>query len=287
MKDIKVDFNREKEWWDAKASKEGKDLADESINRVLRWREIEKHLKGVRTILEVGAATGAFSIPLAKRGFTVTHVDFSSEMLKIAKRKAKGLKNITFVQANSTDLSRFHNRSFDLVLNMDGAVSFAGSKADQAIKESCRVTKKTLILTVSNLAELIVILTNSSLEVSNKFMKAVYTMFSEGLWHQKMFKDNNLLTKETEQKYFGALKAYSSNQLKKILEKNHMRVIRVGGLGSLANLCRIETIQKVKRNKKLFNEFIELCDKFDKEIMPDGPGTRQRAGLIAVAKPKL
>ncbi|MFZ2190403.1 MAG: class I SAM-dependent methyltransferase [Candidatus Magasanikiibacteriota bacterium] len=284
MKKIKIDFNREKEWWNAKAHKEENDLADESINRALRWREINKHLKGVKTILEIGAATGVFSIPLAKRGFKVTHVDFSPEMLDVAKRKAKGIKNITFIEANSTNLSRFPNRSFDLVLNMDGAISFSGSEASVAIKESCRVTKRTLILTVSNLAKMIALWVDSSLEVSNKFMGAVQAMFDQGLWHQKMFRDNYLLTKGSSQDYVGALKAYSSNKLRKELEKNHLRVARVGGLGSLASLCGVETIQKVMKNKKLFNEFIELCDKFDKEIMPEGPGTKQRAGLIAVAK---
>jgi len=62
---MKIDFGREKQWWDAKAPKEEQDLADEVINRDLRWREIERHLKEVETILDVGAGTGAFSILLA------------------------------------------------------------------------------------------------------------------------------------------------------------------------------------------------------------------------------
>lgn len=75
------------------------DLFDEKINRELRWREIEKHLSaGINTILDVGGATGAFSIPLAERGFKVVHFDLADEMIAIAKRKAeeKRLKNITF-----------------------------------------------------------------------------------------------------------------------------------------------------------------------------------------------
>ena len=34
----------------------------------------------------------------------------------------------------------------------------------------------------------------------------------------------------------------------------------------------------------LFEQFLDLCERFDREILPDGPGTRQRAGLIAVAE---
>src|ERR1700733_5365955 len=134
-----TDFTRERQWWDAKAPKEERDLADESINRALRWREIERHLEGVRTILDVGGATGVFSVPLAKRGFHLTHLDLSPEMLTIAREKAKGKANIDFVEGKASDLSRFPDRSFDLVLNLDGAISFSGSQALKAIQESCRV----------------------------------------------------------------------------------------------------------------------------------------------------
>ena len=37
---MKVDFDREKQWWDAKAPKEEQDIADEAINRALRWHSI-------------------------------------------------------------------------------------------------------------------------------------------------------------------------------------------------------------------------------------------------------
>jgi len=282
---MKVDFEREKQWWDAKAPKEEQDLGDEAINRALRWREIERHLEGVRTILDVGAGTGAFSIPLAQRGFSVTHLDFSPAMLEIARQKTQGLglKNLSFVEGNAVALP-FPDRSFDMVLNMDGAISFCGSEAERAIFESCRVTKKKLIITVSHRAWMVPVWLASSLEVAGRFLPAVYAMFEQGEWHQEQFPENPLLAKGATQDYFGAFKAFLPSEIRTLLEQAGMRVLRVGGLGSLANLCGEELIKRVRKDEALFQEFLELCERFDKEILPEGPGTRQRAGLIAVAE---
>lgn len=284
---MNVNFQREKEWWNAKAPAEEQDLADEEINRALRWREIEKHLEGIKTILDVGAGTGAFSIPLAQRGFSVTHFDFSDAMLKMARDKAQGLKNINFVQGNAVDLSLFGDRSFDLVLNTDGAVSFCGSEAEKALLESCRVSRKKLIITVSHRAWMVPVWTSSILEQADCILPAIYAMLNEGEWHQEQFPENAALVKgQTTLDYLGALKAFLPGELRKILEKTGMRVLRIGGLGSLANLCGKETVQKILKDRALFQEFLDLCERFDKEILPDGPGTRQRAGLIAVAERK-
>lgn len=284
---MKVNFKKEKQWWNAKAAKEEQDLADEAINRALRWREIERHLEGIKTILDIGAGIGAYSIPLAQRRFPVTHIDFSPSMLKIARQKSKSLnlKNIHFVEGNAVDLSQFPDHSFDLVLNMDGAISFCGSEAEQAIFESCRVTKKKLIITVSNRIWMFPVWLDSSLEAVKHFTPADYEMLERGEWHQEQFPENAMMTKGLTQNYFGAFKAFLPDELEKILKRAGMRILWIGGLGSLANLCGKETVEQVLRNKVLFEEFLDLCERFDKEILRDGPGTQQRAGLIAIAEP--
>lgn len=286
MRQIRVDFTRERAWWDAKAAQEDEAGGDTTINRALRWREVERNLTGVRTILDVGAGTGAYSIPLARRGFQVTHLDFSPRMLEMARSRAKGIRRIVFVEANAADLTGFRNRSFDLVLNMDGAISFCGSAAGNAVRESCRVARKRVIVAVSNRAMLASVAISTSLQASGRFMRAVEPIFRSGSWHQDQFPENIKFSKGTTQDYFGALKAFLPGELKVLLEKNGMHVRRCGGLGSLAWLCGKETAERVKGNRQLFNRFVDWCDRFDREIMPDGPGTRLRAGLIAVAEPR-
>jgi SAM-dependent methyltransferase len=281
---MEVDFNREREWWDAKAPEEEQDLGDEVVNRALRWQEIERHLAGVCTVLDVGAGTGAFSIPLARRGFAVTHVDFSPAMLILARHRAEGLVNLQFVEANAAALP-FPDRSFDLVLNMDGAISFCGSLAEQALWESCRVTRKKLILTVSHRAWMIPVWVSASIQVAGRFLPAVGAMFERGEWHQEQFMENPLLTKGATQDYFPGFRAFLPGELRALLEGTGMQVLRCGGLGTLANFCSPGAVERVCQDEALFQNFVDLCERFDQEVLSDGPGTQQRAGLIAVAVP--
>jgi len=281
---MQINFEQERQWWDAKAAKEETDLADEAINRTLRWREIERHLQGVHSILDVGAATGAFSIPLARRGFQVTHLDFSLEMLNLARQKATGLETIRFVQANATDLAQFADRSFDLVLNLDGAISFCGSAAEQALAESCRVTRGTLIASVSHRARMVGVWTQVSLQVSDCILPAVYEMVERGSWHQRNFPENPLLSKGSTNDYFGAFRAFLPGELGQLVEGAGLQVVRLGGIGTLATFLDNDLLEKVRSDARLLEEFLDLCERYDLQIDPHGLGTRQRAGLIVVAK---
>jgi len=44
--------------------------------------------------------------------------------------------------------------------------------------------------------------------------------------------------------------------------------------------------EQVCQDEALFQDFLDLCERFDREVLPGGPGTRQRAGLIAAAVPR-
>ena len=230
---------------------EEEDLGDEAVNRVLRWREVERRLAGVRAVLEVGAGTGAFAIPLAQRGFAVTHVDFSPAMLALARQRAEGLENVQFVEANAAALP-FPDRSFDLVLNMDGAISFCGSLAEQALREACRVARKVLILTVSHRAWMIPIWVSASVKAAERLLPAVGAMFDRGEWHQEQFPENPLLSKGVTQDYFPGFRAFLPGELRTLLEEAGMRVLRCGGLGTLANFCGPEAVEQVCQDEALY-----------------------------------
>lgn len=73
--------------------------------------EFNKQIK----IIDIGCGTGRHSIELAKRGYKVTGIDLSENMLNRAKEKAKDVNvEVQFIQA---DARNFHfDEKFDLAL---------------------------------------------------------------------------------------------------------------------------------------------------------------------------
>ena len=60
-------------------------------------------------VCDLACGTGNITIPLAKRGYDMTGVDISEDMLNIAREKADGL-DILFLNQSMTDLDLFrHN----------------------------------------------------------------------------------------------------------------------------------------------------------------------------------
>ena len=123
-------------------------------------RYIQKFLKPGAKILEIGAATGRYSIALAKMGYDVTAVDLTPKYVEIMKRKSVGLKKFQCMVGDALDLSTFKDNSFDIVLNL-GPMYHLFSKKDknQAIKETIRVTKKSGICMFAYISNAIIMTT--------------------------------------------------------------------------------------------------------------------------------
>jgi S-adenosylmethionine-dependent methyltransferase len=87
----------------------------------LTWRYLSQYLPSQGTILEIGAATGRYTLELAKRGYSVTAVDFAAALNEFCRRSITdaGLeKQVRFVVADARDLSTVTDRNFDAVLLM-------------------------------------------------------------------------------------------------------------------------------------------------------------------------
>lgn len=272
-------------FWDEISQVEEVDYDDEMINRRLRFKAIQCHLSGVRKILDVGAATGVFSIPLARMGFDVVHLDLSDEMIKVAKDKAANLTNISFVKQDAACLDIFEDNEFDLVLCFDGAISFSGRKAGNVISEICRVGKK-VMLSVSSKSCMTATWLNYSLTKLNRIHPSIKDMMETGYFSKDNYDDAEELTSIPE------LKAYDIGELRDALSKNGMNVLECRSIGSLTHLYlmhlyRQNTADGVLKKINAIStdkDFLEICDYYDHFVMPNGMGSFRRAGILAIAE---
>jgi SAM-dependent methyltransferase len=92
----------------------------------------------VRTVLDLGAGTGNHALPLARRGYDVTGVDLSNEMVEIARGKARdaGLE-VGFAQGDLRTVRV--DRRFDAVLLMFAVLGYQRTNTDvRAALENAR-----------------------------------------------------------------------------------------------------------------------------------------------------
>lgn len=113
-----------------------------SIEYLTNMKYILNELKEDDKILELGAATGRYTIPLAEKGYDITALEFVSNNVEKLQAKIKDFHNIKAMQGNAINLSQFQDESFDVVLNM-GPLYHFNNRADQekVIEETLRVLK--------------------------------------------------------------------------------------------------------------------------------------------------
>ena len=96
--------------------------------------------KGLK-VLDLGCGDGTTAIPAAQRGADVLGVDIASNLVAAGNKRAKelGLANCKFQLGDASDMQGVHDRSFDLLVSIFGAM-FAPKPLDAA-KEMVRVTR--------------------------------------------------------------------------------------------------------------------------------------------------
>ena len=126
---------------------------DDIIQKDHLQRKLLESLDGVQTVFDGGAGSGRFSILLAKRGCRVTHFDISQPMIDKAREIAEKegvLERITFVKGALEDLSRYADRSFDLVISFDAPISYTYPNQERVIGELVRIARKRILFSVSS-----------------------------------------------------------------------------------------------------------------------------------------
>ena len=115
-------------------------LERHQLEHDLTWRYLNRYLPAEGAILEVGAATGRYTLELAKRGYALTAVDLSAVLIEKCRKGIldQGLeRQVRFIVADARNLSEVAEKRFDAVLLM-GPLYHLVVDADRkmALKES-------------------------------------------------------------------------------------------------------------------------------------------------------
>jgi SAM-dependent methyltransferase len=111
----------------------------EYYDRIYWWKDYDREVEfltdvfrnyGVhgKRILEVACGTGAHTKILVKRGYEVTGVDLSEDVLRVARRKVR--RGATFLQGDMRDLSEVVQGEYDAVVCLFSAISYNTSLSD-------------------------------------------------------------------------------------------------------------------------------------------------------------
>ena len=96
-------------------------LEEHQLEFDLTWRLLEEYLPPKGSILEIGAATGRYTLGLVERGYAVTAVDLSAACLEECQKnltKAGLQEKAQFILADARNLNGVTQMDFDAVLLM-------------------------------------------------------------------------------------------------------------------------------------------------------------------------
>ena len=105
-------------------------------------RYIERYLKEGDRILDIGAGAGEYSFYFARKGYDVSALELADANIAAFRKKLTPEDRIDLVQGNALDLSRYADKSFDIVL-LFGPLYHLKQNSDKqrCIREAKRVCK--------------------------------------------------------------------------------------------------------------------------------------------------
>ena len=111
------------------------------IKKFLEHYFTDKEIKG-KVILDAGSRVGDYGAYLSEKGAKkVVGVDLSKRCIEKAQEKYKGNKKLEFHQGDITNLNKFKNNKFDIVICVGTMPYLDKKQSERALKEFLRVTK--------------------------------------------------------------------------------------------------------------------------------------------------
>ncbi|MCX6023790.1 MAG: class I SAM-dependent methyltransferase [Chloroflexi bacterium] len=247
---------------------------------LLPWREIERRLPEVRTVLDVGAGVGRFSLELARRGCEVVHVEADPVALAaaVAQARAERLRTIRFVRGALPGLGWLKTGVFDLVLCLDGAISFAYPRHKEAASELVRVGRRWIILGVVNRMTALRQWVESDLHFTAAEQQAP-RLLREGVY------DPGEAFSFFHPEALPPLYAFHPEELRQTLEHLGCHVPHLCAPGALAATLAPEALQQTLADERRRAAFLDLAAQYDANGAAMGVAPREMWGtLLATAR---
>lgn len=271
--------------WDERAEREAEREQlnpQKQIHTDLLWREIQRCVEGRDnlSILDAGAGTGRFSIPLAASAHKVVHLDISPGMLDLAREKSKalGIEGIDFIRGSVDNLSQFGDSRFDLVLCLDSPLSFCYESYEAALDELIRVARSQLVLCVMN--KLGIISGGVAFDLKHfGRLKTVLEVSDTGTL---------LVTEELNrlQPLTPSWHAFTPSELQRHLEARGCEARRISAPGTLARFLKVEQVQQLLTDKEAYESYLDFEETYDAEASVLGIGAEGAGGLLITAYKK-
>ena len=195
---------------------------------------IKKYLKPNDKILDIGAGTGAYSIPLFEEGYEIDAVELVKHNLKVIEEKS----NIKCFNLNATNLSIIKDSTYDITL-LFGPMYHLISKDEKikAINEAKRVTKKNGIIFISYCMNEYALITHGFIE--NEILNELDKI------------DNNYKILSKSNDLYSFVRLEDIDELNKITNLKRIKIISQDGPS--------EYLKKVinKMDDKTYNRFID------------------------------
>ena len=271
---------------------------DDIVQKSHIEKELLANLDGIETAFDGGAGCGRFSILLAKQGIHVTHFDISQPMIDKAREIAEKegvVDKLTFVKGALEDLSKYEDRSFDLVMSFDAPISYTYPNQERTIGELVRIAKKRIMISVSSRLGALPYLSNPIQKnqfildedskdawvqwclSSREKMIEGFSFNKDALWKSY---ENGLLcdVEESKKSYDNGEIPWSisyhfmPDELEGILKKYGVKNISLAGPGAYARTIPNEILVKIMKDPSQRKEFLDFCHEYDSNPYVCGMG---------------
>ena len=250
---LPLEYKKIPQYFDAANISEDTDETNVVIEQLLK-----KH--GVNKVLDLSCGTGSQVFFLLKRGYEVVGADFSPELLKIARKRARAHKiKVKFIDG---DMRNLRVGQFDAVISIFNAVGhLSKSGFSKAIKNAASNLKDGGIfifdilnleaLTDKAVAELAYFIHKkiNNTQILSTQCSVIDRQSGILTSYDSYMIQKNALKPETYKNKF-SLQLYTSNELQKILEQNGFKTFSQFALDG-SNFHRLKSLNILTVAKKI------------------------------------